>query len=91
MSGPTRVDRDVAEMLLEGLVAIPSPSGEEAEAAGWLVERLLRLGFERAWVDAAGNAVGELGARDASRVALLLGHIDTVPGRILARQPKRTV
>ena len=37
------------------------------------------------YVDAAGNAVGELGAAGASRVIVLLGHIDTVPGNIPVR------
>jgi LysW-gamma-L-lysine carboxypeptidase len=79
-------DRGLAEELLGGLVAIPSPSGAEGEAAAWLAERLPTLGFERAGVDACGNAVGELGAADASRVVLLLGHIDTVAGAIPVRR-----
>jgi LysW-gamma-L-lysine carboxypeptidase len=36
-------------------------------------------------VDEAGNAVGELGVPDAPRVVALLGHIDTVPGKIAVR------
>ena len=32
-----------------------------------------------AYVDAAGNAVGELGEAGAAHVVVLLGHIDTVP------------
>lgn len=63
--------------LLQGLVAIPSPSGQEAEAVAWLVEQMGALGFH-AHVDEAGNAVGVLGT--GPRQVLLLGHIDTVPG-----------
>src|SRR3712207_8643714 len=37
----------------------------------------------RAEVDAAGNAVGTIG--DGPRRVVLLGHIDTVPGRIPVR------
>ena len=68
--------------LLRGLVAIESTSGNEAAAVAYLVERMADRGF-RTWVDRAGNAVGEIG-RGPRRV-VLLGHIDTVPGRIPVR------
>ncbi len=42
-------------------------------------------GYERAFVDGAGNAVGELGDPSAARTIVLLGHIDTVPGNIPVR------
>ncbi len=71
--------------LLTGLVAIPSPSGQEDAAGVWLVEQMRALGFPRAYVDPVTNAVGELGPPDASRVLVLLGHIDTVPGNIPVR------
>jgi len=41
--------------------------------------------YDRAFVDEAGNAVGELGDPNASRTIVLLGHIDTVPGNIPVR------
>ncbi len=41
--------------------------------------------FDRAFMDDAGNAVGELGDPDAPRTIVLLGHIDTVPGNIPVR------
>jgi LysW-gamma-L-lysine carboxypeptidase len=68
---------------LIGLVKQYSPSGEEAGAVGWLVERMQALGFTRAFVDETGNAVGMMGAGEKQIV--LLGHIDTVPGEIEAR------
>jgi LysW-gamma-L-lysine carboxypeptidase len=71
--------------LVHGLVAIPSLSKQESQAVTWLVDRMQELGYDRAFVDEAGNAVGELGARDAARVVVLLGHIDTVPGDIPVR------
>ncbi len=71
--------------LLHGLVAIPSPSRSEGAAVDWLVQRMAALGFERAYSDGAGNAIGELGPADAGRIVLLLGHIDTVPGNIPVR------
>src|SRR5204862_2812453 len=71
---------DVA--LVGGLVAIPSVSRQEHDAVEWLVARMAERGF-RASVDAAGNAVGEIG--DGPVHVVLLGHIDTVPGEIPVR------
>jgi len=79
------MDREAATELVRGLVAIPSLSRHEAPAASWLVERMRGAGYERAFVDDAGNAVGELGAPSASRTIVLLGHIDTVAGNIPVR------
>ena len=77
--------REEAIDLVHGLVAIPSLSRQEQAATAWLVARMAAIGYDRAYVDAAGNAVGELGAAGASRVIVLLGHIDTVPGNIPVR------
>jgi LysW-gamma-L-lysine carboxypeptidase len=79
------MERPAATELLRGLVSIRSLSREEAEAATWLVSQMRAAGFERAFVDDAGNAVGEMGAPSARRTLLLLGHIDTVPGNIPVR------
>ena len=65
---------------LIGLVARYSPSGQEYEAAAWLTERMRSLGYSRAFIDEAGNAVGILG--NGPRQIVLLGHIDTVPGEL---------
>jgi LysW-gamma-L-lysine carboxypeptidase len=73
--------------LLRGLVAIPSLSCQEAGASAWLVAQMQRLGYERAFVDDAGNAVGEIGPTTAQHTVVLLGHIDTVPGNIPVKQP----
>ncbi|MDI9547759.1 MAG: M20/M25/M40 family metallo-hydrolase, partial [Chloroflexota bacterium] len=83
--GATAIDRQSAVDLLTGLVAIPSLSGQEEAVSAWLVEQMQRLGYDRAYVDAAGNAVGELGEAGAAHVVVLLGHIDTVPGAIPVR------
>jgi len=72
-----------ADALLVGLVEQYSPSTQERPAVEYLVGQMSALGF-RAYVDGAGNAVGELG--DGERVILLLGHIDTVPGVIPVRR-----
>lgn len=71
-----------AETLI-GLVQHYSPSGQERGAVEWLVERMQALGFEKAFVDGAGNAVGVMGK--GLKQIVLLGHIDTVPGEIPIR------
>ena len=68
--------------LLHGLVAIPSVSGQEANAVNYLVSEMKARGLE-AHVDRAGNAVGVKGNGPVRIV--LLGHIDTVPGDIPVR------
>lgn len=79
------MNREQAIELLCGLVAIPSPSHQEAEASTWLTQQMTALGYGRAFVDSAGNAVGEIGPTDATQTIVLLGHIDTVPGNIPVR------
>lgn len=68
--------------LLEGLVSIPSLSGQEEAAVTWLRDRMADLGFD-ASIDPAGNAVGTRG--EGPHEIMLLGHIDTVPGDIPVR------
>jgi LysW-gamma-L-lysine carboxypeptidase len=79
------IDRAGAIELIRGLVAIPSLSHQESAASEWLVAEMRRAHYERAFVDGAGNAVGEIGTPDAPRTIVLLGHIDTVPGNIRVR------
>lgn len=83
---------DLAEMtmqhasqigLLHGLVAIQSLSGQESNAVNYLVAEMKARGFDNAYVDRAGNAVGVKGSGPTKIV--LLGHIDTVPGDIPVR------
>ncbi|MXW00668.1 MAG: M20/M25/M40 family metallo-hydrolase [Holophagales bacterium] len=79
-------ERHRAEIeLVRGLVAVPSLSRHEAAASGWLADQMAARGLERCHVDGALNAVGELGDPEASRLVVLLGHIDTVPGNIPVR------
>jgi LysW-gamma-L-lysine carboxypeptidase len=79
------MDRAGAIELVRGLVAIPSLSRQEQAASAWLVDQMRTAGYDRAFVDDAGNAVGELGDPQAARTIVLLGHIDTVPGNIPVR------
>lgn len=78
------VEDDPVE-LLRGALAIASPSGEEGAVAAYLVAAMQRLGCTRAFVDEAGNAVGEWGDPDAPHSIVLLGHMDTAPGTIPVR------
>lgn len=68
--------------LLEGLLQHYSPTGQETQAATYLVEQMRAAGL-RAQMDEMGNAIGEWG--DGPTV-ILLGHIDTVPGFIPVRR-----
>ena len=82
---PHALDRPTAVELLRGLVSIPSLSHQETHAVHWLVDQMQQLGYDRAFVDSAGNAVGEVGSPSAAHTVVLLGHIDTVPGNIPVR------
>lgn len=66
--------------LLRLMVETASVTGAEDVLVGRLVDRMGRLGF-RASRDCAGNLVGELGGSRGPLI-LLLGHIDTVPGKL---------
>lgn len=69
---------------LVGLVSHYSPSGQERGAVEWLVARMKSLGYDNAFIDEAGNAVGVMGK--GARQVVLLGHIDTVAGEIKVGQ-----
>ncbi len=71
--------------LIHDLVAIRSLSREEQNATAFLVAAMETLVYDRAFIDAAGNAVGIRGREDAAKTIVLLGHIDTVPGDIPVR------
>jgi LysW-gamma-L-lysine carboxypeptidase len=69
--------------LLQDLVSIYSPSTQEQDASAYLVDAMRARGYDEAFVDGAGNAVGIWG--HGRREIVLLGHIDTVPGFIPVR------
>lgn len=68
---------------LHDLVAIESVSGNEAEAVQFMVSAMSEMGYDEAFIDDAGNAVGVRG--QGEQTVVLLGHIDTVPGNIVTR------
>ena len=74
---------------LIGLVSHYSPSGQEREAVEWLVRRMKSLGYDDALIDEAGNAVGLMG--QGEKQVVLLGHIDTVPGKIDVKRNTRSM
>jgi N-acetyl-ornithine/N-acetyl-lysine deacetylase len=75
------------EDLLAGMLDIFSPSGMERPLSEWLSAQLFSLGIATE-VDAEGNLIATLPAtrEHAAPPIVLLGHIDTVPGRIPVRR-----
>ncbi len=71
-------------LTLRRLVEIPSPSGQEAEAVGYLAARMARLGYT-VRTDPVGNVIGEIGVA-AGPTVMMVGHIDTVSGAIPVRE-----
>lgn len=78
-SVPFSLTNTDAEQLLHDLVATPSVSHHEGDAVRLLVNWMGAHGYNNAYVDEAGNAVGIIGQGDNDIV--LLGHIDTFPGQ----------
>lgn len=69
--------------LLRGMLEIDSFSGQERALAAYLCAWMERRGL-RAHIDRAGNAIGQIG--DSGPLVVLLGHMDTAPGRVAVRQ-----
>ena len=84
---PVELTDDACESLLRDLVSVPSPSHDERAAVEYLVEWMAQHGYDEAYVDEAGNAVGVMGA--GPREIVLLGHIDTFAGNPTVRQEGR--
>lgn len=64
--------------LARALLRAPSPSGAEGPAAQVLLGAFHRFGFDRAWLDEAGNAIGVF-ERGEGPTVMMNGHLDTVP------------
>lgn len=67
-----------AAEFLEKIVSIYSPSEREDELAKFIAAAGQELGFTKSAVDHFSNVVLEIGAPNAKKTILLLGHIDTV-------------
>jgi [amino group carrier protein]-lysine/ornithine hydrolase len=85
----TPITTIVAEQLLVDLVSIPSPSHSEQHAAAFLVDWMNAHGYDEAFIDEAGNAVGIIGS--GPRDVVLLGHIDTFGGDLPVYTKGRTL
>ncbi len=83
MSNPVSDSGLDSDSLLIGLLEQTSFSGHEGAASTYLAAQMAALGYDRAFVDEAGNAIGILG--EGARQIVLLGHIDTVRGVIPVR------
>lgn len=73
---------DLEVSLLKDMCEMYSPSGSEGDIARYITGVMRSHGWS-AYIDSVGNAIGELGQGD--RTIVLLGHMDTVPGRIPVR------
>lgn len=71
-------ESDAAVLLAADLLRAPSQTGSERPAAEVLIATMRRLGYDEAYSDDAGNAIGVLRRGDGP-VVMLNGHIDTVP------------
>lgn len=74
------LDHHEREQLLEfltKLVQTTSFSGQETAVAALIQAEMERLGFPEAWMDAAGNVVGRVGAAEGPTL-LIDSHMDTV-------------
>ncbi len=75
-----RVNQSGVPETLFGLVKHYSPSGEEADVVNWLVNYFRESGYDQAYQDQIGNAIGIKGS--GPKKLVFLGHIDTVPGNL---------
>jgi [amino group carrier protein]-lysine/ornithine hydrolase len=74
------ISDESAVQLLADLLRTPSLCGEEDAVAGVLLDAMRAAGFE-ANRDEVGNVIGSVGP-EGGRSVIILGHMDTVPGRI---------
>ncbi|HEU4488645.1 MAG TPA: YgeY family selenium metabolism-linked hydrolase [Actinomycetota bacterium] len=68
--------RDSVTQFLRDLIALPSPSCEEKAVAERVVAEMKSLGYEEAFIDPMGNAVGRVG--EGPTKIVLDAHMDTV-------------
>lgn len=61
---------------LREFIAIPSPSGQEKEAADFLLAGMQKLGFDEVFRDSIGNVAGRVG--NGKTIILYDAHMDTV-------------
>ncbi|MBX3139630.1 MAG: M20/M25/M40 family metallo-hydrolase [Trueperaceae bacterium] len=70
--------QDSLVSLASELIKAPSQTGKEGPAAAVMLEAFEANGFDEAYLDEVGNAIGVI-RRGEGRTLMLNGHIDTVP------------
>lgn len=71
-------DFDNAIAFAQDLIRIPSPSGQEGDVARRIVAEMEALGFDDAYIDRAGNAIGKIRGASGGPTVLLNCHTDVV-------------
>ncbi len=62
----------------QNCIQISSITGQEKEFIQMVIKEMNSLGFDRAWIDTAGNAIGEIKGPHPGKNILLDAHADTV-------------
>jgi putative selenium metabolism hydrolase len=70
--------QDTLISFTRSLIRCPSRYGEEGAVVSLILEQMAALGFDRAWRDANGSAVGVIETGRPGPTILLDGHCDTV-------------
>jgi putative selenium metabolism hydrolase len=65
--------------LCRQLIRIPSMPGEEKNIAGFVCGEMERRGYDRAWIDGAGNVIGHIAGENSNLPGIMLvTHLDHV-------------
>ncbi len=64
--------------LITKVTEIPAPSHQEAQRGEFIASKMKEFGFPVVQTDGAGNILGFLPGKDASKVIVSMAHIDTV-------------
>ena len=82
---PNRIDEAVEQKkdeyikFLQDLIGIPSPSGNEADAALYIAEKMKSYGYDSVEVDSLSDVMGTIHGSGDGRTILFNGHLDHVP------------
>jgi acetylornithine deacetylase/succinyl-diaminopimelate desuccinylase-like protein len=74
----TTQKQDQLVALCQNLISIPSITGQEEKLALFIKEKMLGLGFDKAWIDDVGNVIGVVKGKKPGQKVLFDGHLDTV-------------
>jgi putative selenium metabolism hydrolase len=73
------VNEEAITKTCQELLQTASYTGQEQEAANLLMETMLALGYDRAWIDGVGNVIGEIRGTHPGPKIVFGGHLDTIP------------